>query len=62
MAATKSAISFGLVHIPISLNTAIQDNDIHFNQLHKEDHRRIENRKMCAHCGKEVTASDIVKG
>ena len=34
MAATmKGAISFGLLHVPIALHTATQDNDIHFNQL-----------------------------
>jgi len=38
---TKSAISFGLVHIPIKLHTATQDNDISFNQLHKDDNSRI---------------------
>ena len=38
MAATmKGAISFGLLHVPISLHTATQDNDIHFNQLCRED-------------------------
>ncbi len=60
--AVKSAISFGLVHIPISLHTATQDTDIHFNQLHKDDHERIRYKKVCGHCGKEVAASDIVKG
>lgn len=58
----KGAISFGLVHIPVSLYTATQDNDISFNQLHKEDNSRIRYKKTCAHCGKEVTSKDIVKG
>jgi len=60
--ATKSAISFGLVHIPITLHTATQDIDIHFNQLHKEDNERIRYKKVCGHCGKEVQTSDIIKG
>lgn len=60
--AHKSVISFGLVAIPISMYTAIQDNDIHFNQLHKEDKSRIRYKKICAHCGKEITTKDIVKG
>jgi len=30
--AHKSVISFGLVAIPVGMYTAIQDNDIHFNQ------------------------------
>lgn len=60
--ATKSAISFGLVHIPVSLHTATQDNDVHFNQLHKDDNSRIRYKKTCCHCGKEVKAEDIIKG
>lgn len=60
--AAKTVISFGLVAIPIAMYTAVQDNDIRFNQLHKEDHQRIKYKKVCAHCGKEVLESDIVKG
>jgi len=60
--AHKTVISFGLVAIPVAMYTAIQDNDIRFNQLHKEDKERIRYKKVCSHCGKEVTAQDIVKG
>lgn len=60
--ANKSVISFGLVAIPIAMYTATQDNDIHFNQLHKEDNERIRYKKTCGHCGQEVTSDDIVKG
>lgn len=62
MAARKSVITFGMVAIPIAMLTATQDNDIHFNQLHKEDNSRIRYKKTCAHCGKEITSNDIVKG
>ena len=58
----KGAISFGLVHIPVSLYTATQDNDIHFNQLHKKTLERIRYKKTCPHCGEEVKTEDIVKG
>ena len=58
----KGAISFGLVYIPVSLYTATQDSDISFNQLHKADKSRIRYKKVCAHCGKEVEAKDIVRG
>lgn len=61
-AAFKGAISFGLVHIPISLYTATQDSDIHFNQLCRDDKSQIKYKKVCAHYGKEITANDIVKG
>ena len=50
---TKSAISFGLVHIPISLHTATADIDIRFNQLHKDTKERIRYKKTCANCGEE---------
>lgn len=60
--ARKSVISFGMVAIPIEMYTATQDNDIHFNQLYKDDHSRIRYKKTCAHCGDEVKANDIVKG
>jgi len=62
MAARKSVITFGMVAIPIAMLTATQDNDIHFNQLHKEDKSRIRYKKTCAHCGKEITTDDIIKG
>lgn len=62
MIARKTVITFGMVAIPIAMYTATQDNDIHFNQLHKEDHSRIRYKKTCAHCGKEIKANDIVKG
>ena len=50
----RGAISFGLVHIPVGLYTATQDNDIHFNQICKEDGSRVKYKKVCANCGKEV--------
>ena len=62
MISRKSVITFGMVAIPIAMYTATQDNDIHFNQLHKEDNSRIRYKKTCAHCGKEIKADDLVKG
>lgn len=63
MAATmKGAISFGLLHVPVSLHTATQDNDLRFNQLCREDGSRVKYKKVCAGCGKEVSGEDIVKG
>jgi len=51
-----------MVAIPIAMYTATEDNDIHFNQLHKEDSGRIRYKKTCAHCGKELGTEDIVRG
>ena len=60
--AHKGSISMGLVLIPIGMYKATQDRDIHFNQLDKESKARIKYKKYCSHCGKEVTANDIIKG
>ena len=62
MVSRKSVITFGMVAIPIAMYTATQDNDIHFNQLHKEDNSRVRYKKTCAHCGKELSTEDIVRG
>ncbi len=51
-----------LVLILIGMYKATQDRDIHFNQLDKESKARIKYKKYCSHCGKEVTANDIIKG
>lgn len=58
----KGAISFGLVHIPVALYVATQNNDISFNQLHEADYSRIAQKKFCKHCNKEIKSSDIVRG
>lgn len=60
--AHKGAISFGLVHIPISLYRSTQDNDIAFNQLCKKTHQRVRYKKFCGNCDQELKAADIVKG
>lgn len=62
MVSRKAVITFGMVAIPIAMYTATQDNDIHFNQLHKDDNSRIRYKKTCAHCGTELKSEDIVKG
>lgn len=60
--AHKGAISFGLVHIPVSLYRSTRDNDISFNQLCKDSKQRVHYKKYCGNCDKELKSSDIVKG
>lgn len=57
----RAAISFGLVHVPISLYTATRDNSISFHQLHKDTHERIHYKKV-TDSGLEAKSEDIVKG
>jgi DNA end-binding protein Ku len=58
----KSAISFGLVHIPVSLYTATHENTISFNQLHKKCNSRIKYKKFCPVCNREISSDEIIKG
>jgi len=61
-AAHKSAISFGLVHIPVGLYTATADSDVRFHLLSRADSSPIRYRKVSESTGKEVGKGDIVKG
>jgi DNA end-binding protein Ku len=58
----SGAINFGLVMIPVKLFTAVRENEISFNQLHKKDNGRINYKRVCSVDGKEVPWGEIVKG
>ena len=59
----KGAISFGLVTIPVHLESAVRDGgDIHFRQLHRDDLSPIEYKRFCREDGEQVAWDDIVKG
>lgn len=62
MANIHSAISFGLVNIPIVYNPIIKNNDTSFHQLHKKCGNRIRYQKYCEHCKKIVKEADLIKG
>jgi len=58
----KGSINFGLVTIPVGLFTAVRENELHFNMLHKTDKGRINFQRVCSVDGKKVEWNDIVKG
>lgn len=60
-AARKAAICFGLVYIPVSLYTAVQEKGVGFNQL-TADGVRVRQKKVREDTGAEVSSSEIVKG
>lgn len=60
--AHKSAISVGLLYIPVGLYKTNRDISVSFNQLCKDTHERIRYKKMCKSCNKEVTSDEIIKG
>jgi DNA end-binding protein Ku len=66
----KGSISFGLVNVPVKLYKAVDDKDVHFNQLHKdvdpltgaEVLTPINQLRFCGFCKKTVSQAEIIKG
>ena len=60
--AHKSAISVGLLYIPVGLYKTTRNASISFNQLCKDSKERIRYKKYCPSCDKEIKNEDIIKG
>ena len=59
----KGFLKVSLVTIPVKVFPATESADaISFNQLHAECQTRIQLKKWCPHCEREVPASELVKG
>jgi len=58
----KGAISFGLVHIPVELHSAVQEHDLDLTMLDRRDFAPIGFRRYNKNTGKEVAWDDIIKG
>ncbi len=58
----KGAISFGLVHIPVEMYTAVRDNRLDLSMLDRRDFSPIGFKRYNKNNNKEVTWDDIVKG
>jgi len=56
------ALSFGLVHLPVRLYSAVEPRQVHFHLLHDEDGGRIQQKRVCAVDGEEVPYEHVVKG
>jgi DNA end-binding protein Ku len=58
----SGSINFGLVTIPVKLQTAIRTNDLRFNFLHAKDEGRINNVRRCSVDGEDVPYTELVRG
>jgi len=58
----KGAISFGLVHIPVELYSAVQEHELDLTMLDRRDFAPVGYKRYNKSTGKEVTWDDIVKG
>src|SRR5689334_13585140 len=59
----KGFLKVSLVNIPVKVFPATESAaSLSFNQLHAECQTRIQQKKWCPHCEREVTNAEIVKG
>ncbi|WP_332855746.1 non-homologous end joining protein Ku [Duganella sp. S19_KUP01_CR8] len=58
----KGAISFGLVHIPVEMYSAVQEHELDLTMLDRRDFSPVGYKRYNKNTGKEVTWDDIVKG
>src|SRR6187549_1204986 len=59
----KGFLKISLVNIPVKVFPATESSGtISFNQLHGECQTRIQQKRWCPHCNREVPNSEIVKG
>src|SRR5438093_13132467 len=59
----KGFLKISLVNIPIKVFPATESSGtIAFNQLHGECQTRIQQKRWCSHCNREVPNYEIVKG
>lgn len=58
----KGAISFGLVHIPVELYSAVQTHELDLTMLDRRDFSPVGYKRYNKKTGKDVTWDDIVKG
>ncbi|TWO71884.1 Ku protein [Caenimonas sedimenti] len=58
----KGAISFGLVHIPVTLHSATAENRMKFNLLDKQSMSPVGNRQVNKVTGEAMAREEIVKG
>jgi DNA end-binding protein Ku len=58
----KGAISFGLVHIPVTLHSATAENRMKFNLLDKRTMNPVGNRQVNKNTGEAMQKEEVVKG
>lgn len=58
----KGAITFGLVHIPVALHSATQDESLDFDWLDKRSMDPVGYKRVNKRTGREIDKDNIVKG
>jgi DNA end-binding protein Ku len=58
----SGAISFGLIHIPVKLYTAVREKGPDLDMLRRQDLCPVRYARVCRDTGEEIPYEDIVKG
>jgi DNA end-binding protein Ku len=58
----NGTITFGLIAVPIKVNSATEDKSVHFHQVHAADGSRIKQKRICSKENKEVPYKEVAKG
>ena len=58
----KGSLTFGLVHVPVEMKTAVRSDTISFRMLHAEDLSPIKYERVCQADGEPVPWNEVVKG
>jgi DNA end-binding protein Ku len=58
----KGAITFGLVHVPVGLHSASQEQEIDFDWIDRRSNDPVGYKRVNKRTGREVPREDIVRG
>src|ERR1700743_3382198 len=58
----KGNITFGLVNIPVQLETATREKSVQFHRLSKDGSCRLRRKLYCPETGKEFDFGDTARG
>jgi DNA end-binding protein Ku len=58
----NGTITFGLIAVPVKVNSATEDKSVHFRQVHAADGSPIKQKRICSKENKEVPYKEVAKG
>jgi len=58
----SGSINFGLVNIPVEMNTVVHEKSVHFHMLSKDGTCRLRRKLVCPQTGKEYDFGDTARG
>jgi DNA end-binding protein Ku len=58
----NGTITFALIAVPVKVHTAVDDDTIHFHQVHASDGAPIKHKRICSKEDKEVPFEEVAKG